>query len=230
MYLFNVVTEMNVDPKPGNTRAQQRLYEDDGEEAREPEKEHGHIEGRRRRAQRSQRQQPFTNGLNQHHNVAARPRKLCALSPRHRHGCDDAYIHDRVGFQPCDYVGTQLDGEACLFENSRELAKARRYTAISFAQHRRRLAKGHIMHDISFAYATNGWKTRNHALQIKLLKLLHASRIVKQKQQRGNLTIGGKDRQDGMKLVEPYGYKDNIIPIGWSQLFNDGNLGCRDRK
>lgn len=66
------------------------------------------------------------------------------------------------------------------------------------------------MHDISFAYATNGWKTRNDTLRIKQLKSPHPSRIAKQKQQRGNLTIGGKDRQDGMKLVESYSHKDNI--------------------
>src|SRR5215471_9798776 len=30
-----------------------------------------------------------------------------------------------------------------------------------------------------------------------------------------------------MKLVESYGHDDNIISIGWSQLFNDSHLGCR---
>src|SRR6266550_9140994 len=30
-----------------------------------------------------------------------------------------------------------------------------------------------------------------------------------------------------MKLVESYGHEDDIIPISWSQLFNDSHLGCR---
>ena len=64
-YLFHVVTEMGVDAKHGNTRAQQRLEEDDSKPARKPEKERGQIKGRQGRAQRSQGQQPFTNGLNQ---------------------------------------------------------------------------------------------------------------------------------------------------------------------
>src|SRR5690349_8140366 len=29
-----------------------------------------------------------------------------------------------------------------------------------------------------------------------------------------------------MNLVKSYGHKDKIVPISWSQMFNDGNLSC----
>jgi hypothetical protein len=91
------------------------------------------------------------------------------------------------------HVGTQSNFKTGPFEKDSQIAKAWCHMAISFAQHRWYLANGDVMHDVSFAYTTNGRKTRNDALWIKLLKLPQASRIAEQKEQGGNLMIGCED-------------------------------------
>src|SRR5258707_5840660 len=158
----------------------------------------------------------------------AGPSKLRTASLCHDDSRQHTCINNGMRFEPALHIGIQGNREACFLECCCELSKTWCHATIFFPQ--RRVYKGGVMgisDDLSLSRSSYGWKAEEHAMGFEHLQSLHAIRIIEHEQYGGNLVIGGKNRQDGRKLVQPHRHDDDIIAISRSQMINERNLCCR---